>query len=205
VAKYPYLVQHHKALFQQLSVLIRHGYLLWISGMVPEGKDPLLVDQKIITKYGIAVSVKQRVRLKREGVARLQYLRLGRLFILVATHGSHPNFFASEQVRHFKTHPFKAWSHSISFRGGHPHIRIPPDAYRIAKQYFAQNATSKSLKWWERKIQRFPWEPWAPIRRQAFNLIRMVNKLRKAARLKPIDWRVHYRLKRKSFKVFVES
>jgi hypothetical protein len=206
VARYPYLVRNHHAFFQQLSLLVRHGYLFWVSGVIPAAKDPYEVDRKLIEKYEVAVSSRVRQRQKREGTARVQYLRHRRTFILVATHGNHP-FFAAEgkEVRCFRKQPFKAWDYSISYRAGHPHVRIPLDTYKKVKEYFTNRATCRDLGWWERKLRSFPWEPWAPIRRQVFNLIRHVNRLRTAKRLDPIDWRTCYRLRRKSFKVFHES
>src|SRR5581483_943572 len=71
-----------------------HGYFFFASGVIPEGKDPEVVDRKLIDKYGVAVSRQGRVRRKRAGFANIHYLRFGRFWVLLATHGVH-HFFES--------------------------------------------------------------------------------------------------------------
>ncbi len=67
---------------QQLAcAYLRHGYVYFVRGEVPMGKDPRAVDAKLIGLHGIAVSKWQRARRKRAGLANLQYLRLGRTFV----------------------------------------------------------------------------------------------------------------------------
>jgi hypothetical protein len=76
---------------QQLACCyLTHGYWFYVSGFVPEGKDPTAVDAKLVAKYGVAVSESTRFRRKRVGLANLQYLRFERSFLLIATLGSHP-------------------------------------------------------------------------------------------------------------------
>ena len=42
---------------QQLAVAyVAHGYWFYVTGRVPESKDPATVDRKIIRQYGIDVS-----------------------------------------------------------------------------------------------------------------------------------------------------
>ena len=43
---------------------LRHGYWFYVTGRIPAGKDPLAVDEKLIAKYGIAVSESTRARRK---------------------------------------------------------------------------------------------------------------------------------------------
>lgn len=157
--RYRYEVTCTKALFQQLALLITHGYTHWVSGVIPPDKDPREIDAKLLAKYEINVSGKSRVTAKKKGRTRLQYLRLGRLFVIAATpDDGHHIFFEYERksLRSFKTSPFKYNSHSISLRNGHPHVRIPADAYKFTKRYFTQMATIRSLDWWHRKIWAFP-------------------------------------------------
>ena len=83
-----------------------HGYWFYVSGWIPEGKDPGRVDAKLIDKYGVDVGRTARVRRKRLGQANLRYLRHGRFFVLIATHGTH-RFFEDEaasmrDIRHCK-------------------------------------------------------------------------------------------------------
>ena len=76
---------------QQLAVAyVANGYWFYVTGRVPDHKDPATVDAKIIRQYGIAVSKWTRTRRKRAGQANLQYLRYDRFFVIMATHGRTP-------------------------------------------------------------------------------------------------------------------
>jgi hypothetical protein len=53
---------------QQVAVqYLRHGYWFYVAGSVPASKDAGAVDRKLIARYGIAVSSKERTRRKRPG------------------------------------------------------------------------------------------------------------------------------------------
>ena len=64
-----------------------HGYWFYVTGHVPEGKNPQEVDAKLIGKYGIDLPRATKSRRKRLGNANMQYLRHGRVFVLLATQG----------------------------------------------------------------------------------------------------------------------
>ena len=53
------------------------------------------VDDKLVERYGIGISQWARARRKQAGRANMQYLRHGRFFVLLATHGEH-RFFEEE-------------------------------------------------------------------------------------------------------------
>ena len=43
-----------EGLVQQVAVCyLRHGYWWYVTGRIPDGKDPTSVDRKLIAKYGI--------------------------------------------------------------------------------------------------------------------------------------------------------
>ena len=83
---------------QQAVAYVANGYWFYVTGRVPDHKDPATVDVKIIRQYGIAISKWTRTRRKRAGQANVQYLRYDRFFVILATHGTHP-FFAAEAGR----------------------------------------------------------------------------------------------------------
>src|SRR5689334_18499210 len=84
---------------QQLAVsYIGNGYWFYVSGYVPEKKDPKMVDAKLIERYGIDVSKWVRTRRKKGGLANIHYIRHDRFWVLIATKGQH-EFFASEPFR----------------------------------------------------------------------------------------------------------
>src|ERR1051326_424060 len=94
---------------QQLAVAyIGRGYFFYVTGEIPEKKDPSSVDEKLIAKYGLAIGKTARARRKAAGFPNVQYLRYRRDFVLLATHGVH-DFFDEEGrfVRDVRKVPIK--------------------------------------------------------------------------------------------------
>ncbi len=90
-----------------------------VRGVVPEDKDPESVDAKLIEKYSVDRSKWGRSIDAENGVARMQYIRHERTFLLIATHGTH-RFFEDENgsVRDARKSPIKYAGYSISYRRG---------------------------------------------------------------------------------------
>ena len=176
---------------QQLAVAyIAHGYYFYVRGRIPDHKDPAATDQKIIAQYAIAMSKWTRSRRKEGGQASVQYLRYGRFYVILATHGQHP-FFAAEaqQVRDFRRHPLYFLGYSIGCRqargGGahHASVRIRNDALFELKERFRHMALQRSVEELCRELRGIPYEPYAPVRDQLRGVQRAVNRLRKIAGL----------------------
>jgi hypothetical protein len=173
---------------QQLSVAyIGHGYFFYVAGEIPEKKDPRAVDARIIEKYGIAIGKATRARRKAAGLANLQYLRFERFFLLLATHGRHP-FFEAEQrfIRDARESPIKFGGYSVSYRSGHPHVRIEQRQYLELKAYFADVCLHRSREWLEKQLRYLPFEPYAPVRSQLLSIAREVNRRRALARYEAV-------------------
>lgn len=170
---------------QQLAVgYLAHGYWFYVAGTVPDRKDPRDVDRKLVERYGIDVSKWSRARRKRAGEANLQYLRYGRSFVLLATHGRHP-FFAEEgeAVRDARRVPIRFHGYALSHRGGHPHVRVEQGEYARLKAHFLDLAVRRSVDNLMAELGRLPFEPYAPVRRQLLAVLRGVNRARKTAGL----------------------
>jgi hypothetical protein len=168
---------------QQLAVsYMGNGYWFYVVGEIPEGKDPRRVDEKLVTRYQIDLSKWARARRKRAGLANLQYLRHGRLFVLLATHGSHP-FFEEEasSIRDARKTPIRFRGYSVSYRNGHPHVRIEQEEYKRLKAYFLELALHRSAERLGRELARLPFEPYAPVRVQLLAVLRSINRERKRA------------------------
>jgi hypothetical protein len=201
--EYHYLTTSPAGFVQQLVLYVTKGYYFYVAGEVPEGKDPLAVDRKLLERYDVALSKWQRYRRRKEGEASVQYLRYGRFFVLVATHGRH-RFFQDERevFRSCKEVPIVFRGYSVSHRRGRTHVRIRMQEYRRLKEYFLKHAVRRNVAWWERKLLAFPFECYAPVRRQTFDLYRAVNRARKAAGLPLIDWRRCIRTRRRPVRPF---
>ncbi|MBU0637275.1 MAG: hypothetical protein KKB50_00270 [Planctomycetes bacterium] len=173
---------------QQAAVqYLRHGYWFYVTGVIPDGKDARAVDAKLIGKYGIDVSRWQRAGRKRAGLANMQYIRCGRFFLLMATHGRH-GFFADEagQIRDARRVPIKFAGYALSFRGGRVCVRIEANEYRRMKSWLLEQAGRWSSERLQAEFLRLPFVPYAPVRQQLLQIWRAVNRARKAAGCEPL-------------------
>lgn len=191
---------------QQLAVAyVARGYWFYVPGWIPERKDPRSTDEKLLERYGIARSRWSRVRRKRAGLANIHYIRHGRFFVLLATHGEHP-FFEEEAgaIRDLRRRPVQFAGYSIAYRNGHASVRIALETYRMMKALFLDQALRRNKGELEAALEQLPFEPYAPIRSQMFGILRAVNRERKVAGLEPADWEC-LRLRRRVVRPFESS
>ena len=195
---------------QQLSsCYLPHGYWFHVSGCIPEHKDPWSVDAKLLAKYGIGISRQSRARRKRVGIANVHYLRFDRTFVLLATHGHHP-FFDEEEgnIRDVRRVPIKFSGYSITVkRGGYKRkispetpalrddklrvrVQIGREQYLDLKAYFLDIALHRSVEQLGLELYNLPYEPYAPVRQQLLNILRLLNVKRKATGKDPISPKV---------------
>jgi hypothetical protein len=175
---------------------LRHGYWWYVSGRIPQGKDPRQVDQKLVQKYEIDVSESTRARRKQKGLANLQYLRYERIFVLLATKGRH-RFFDDEGagVRDFRRQPLRFGGYSLSYRRGgrtragerdhswHAHVEVERERFLELRAHLTHLATRLSARELALAFYQLPFEPYAPVRRQYLRLWQSVNKARHAGGL----------------------
>src|ERR1017187_8628517 len=136
---------------QQLAVgYVSNGYYFYVTGVIPKQKDPANTDQKILATYDIAVSKWTRARRKKENQANVQYLRHGRFYVIIATHGLH-HFFAAEATRlhDIRKRPILFMGYSIGCRrargGGayHASVRINRERFAELKARFRSMAVHR--------------------------------------------------------------
>ena len=185
-----------EGLVQQVAVsYLRHGYWFYVTGRIKPDKDPALLDQKLITKYGIDINEREKADRKQRGLANMQYIRHGNWFVLLATEGHHA-FKQQErnQIRDCRRHPIRFEGYSISYRrspitpkgGGEPKwhacVRIDGPTYKQLKSYFLDRAVHRNAKSLSQDFARVPYARYAPVRRQLLNILRAVNKARSKQR-----------------------
>ena len=79
-----------EGLIQQVALsYLRHGYWWYVTGIVPERKEPTEIDHNILSKYDIRKDWRFIAHNKNRGLANLQYIRHGRFYIIMATKGFH--------------------------------------------------------------------------------------------------------------------
>jgi hypothetical protein len=207
-----------EGLVQQVAVsYLRHGYWFYVTGRIKPGKDPALLDQKLIAKYGIDLGEREKADRKRRGLANMQYIRYGNWFVLLATEGHH-QFKQQErnQIRDCRRHPIRFEGYSISYRrspitpkgGGEPKwhacVRIDGPTYKQLKSYFLDRATHRNAKTLAQDFARVPHARYAPVRRQLLNILRAVNKARSKQRFVELPTNV-LKLRRNVVKPFAQE
>lgn len=194
---------------QLVSGYLPHGYWFYVSGIIPPGKEPAVVDENLLAKYGIGVSRTSRARRKSVGIANVHYIRYYRRFLLLATHGFHP-FYDEEakSVRDVRRIPIKIEGYSISVaKGGflrkpndgslavrdrkwRVRVQIEKELFKGLRAYFEDIAPYRTVRQLAAELADLPFEPYAPVRQQLLNLIRYINRRRQAANLDLIGFSV---------------
>lgn len=195
---------------QQLAVsYLGHGYCFYVTGQVPATKDPATIDAKLIARYGIGISRWARARRKKAGLANMHYLRFGRFFVLLASHGKHRFFLDEPHFRDARRDAIRFAGYSISLKRGrdgrlHPSVRIHPHEYRKLKAYLLDLAPHRSIENLAAVFAAVPFERYAPVRRQLLSVWRAVNRAREEAGLEPVPLAA-LRLRRRVVRAFAES
>lgn len=201
---------------------LRHGYYWYVTGVIPERKNPREVDRKLIEKYGIDVSSWERSHRKKRGLANAQYLRHDRWFILLVTEGHHAlkaptaKGGEKEQLRDCRRHPIRIGGYSISYRRAgvtkkgeagpkwHAHVRIDSPTLEKLTAHFLSIACHRSPENLGRELAGIPFARYAPIRRQLLTLLKKVNDARARMGYAPLPHSV-LSLRRTPVKVYADS
>lgn len=195
---------------QQVAVsYLLHGYFYFVTGRIPDRKKAGTVDEKLINQYGLGISKWTRCRRLKKGIASVQYLRHRQFFVLAATEGEH-RFFEEERkvVRDIREKPLSCFGYEIGCyqRNGkwHPSVRIGRREFLRLRKEFRGLALQKSRQELAQCVRSLPFAPFAPVRRQCFNLLRLVNLRRKEAGLPVVSGHC-VRQRRKPVRVFQGS
>lgn len=206
LVSFQYLVKSPRHLVQLLACnLLPKGYVFYSVAWIPEGKDPVLVDAKLVLTYQAHASKHLAYRRRKGGHATVRYFRCGRLALLVATAGRSP-FFEREAWKDAREAPLHLAGYSVGVnrQSGKVSVRLHREAQRRLKREFTERA-AWSLDWWERWMRAFPFLPFAGVRDNQFALLRHLNQCRKDLRLPPLEWREVVRKKFTPEPVFLES
>lgn len=220
---YKYEAASPEAVVQLIAAsYLRHGYYWYVTGKVPEGKDPRTVDQKLIAKYDIDVTEWERASRKKRGIANAQYLRFDRWFILLVTEGHHymkaPASQGGEKelLRDCRRVPIRFHGYAISYRRAgvtpkgtaapkwHAHVRIDRPTFKNMKAHFLNIACHRSPESLARELAAIPFARYAPIRRQLLTLLRQINAARQRMGYDTLPHSV-LKLRREPVKVYRES
>lgn len=204
--EYRYVAARVEGFVQQLAVsYLKNGCWFYALGEVPAGKPPEAVDEKLLLKYQLENSKWANARASRRGEAKAQYLRYERTFVLVATHGRH-RFFDEEAgaIRDARESPVRFYGYSLSYRDGHPHVRIAGEQYRALAEAFLEAALTLPAESLAARFLSLPFEPYGPVRMQLRRLWVKVNRARRAGGLEKVPV-MCLRTARRAVKPFAES
>lgn len=98
-----------------------------------------------------------------------------------------------------RAHQVRRLRHQLAERTGPRPYR--KGAIQPLKAFFLDLAVSRKVETLEGMMSRLPFEPYAPVRRQLLNLVRVVNKARKAAGFEPLAYSC-VRMKRRIVRPF---
>ncbi len=176
---------------QQLAVgYVARGYRFYVFCKIPPDKDVASIDRKLIERYGLAISKWTRARHRRQGRAAVQYLRLDRAFVIIATHGEHPFFQEEKGWKDIRTTPLLIGGYRISSRKGsddryHASVRLTHSELKRFQKRVHRIGLTKDVDRLSRFFRHLRYEPYAPIRRQLLKVFMKMNSQRKAAGLEP--------------------
>jgi hypothetical protein len=175
-----------RGFIQQLAVgYVSRGYWFYVTGQVPERKDPRAVDEKLIRRYGVGeLSPWAMSRRKGQGYSSVQYLRHRRFFVLLAAHGTH-RFFEDEAkvIQDVRVRPLVVFGYSIRHAGGHALVSIAEHQFEGLKREFADLALWAPVERLSEELRSLPYEPYRPVWNQYRRLLRIVNRKRRVAGL----------------------
>lgn len=173
-----------EAFIRRVAVdFIKNHYHYYVMGYVREGREPLEIDARIVSKYNIAINKWERYRRKQENVPNLQYVRHGRTFVILATgpYGNHEFFRREAEIRDAHEVPLRYGGYEISYRGRRVWVRIDREHYKRLWAYFTGIAMKRRASDLVREFRSLPYEPYRPVRYQLFRLLDEVNGLRRSA------------------------
>lgn len=175
----------------QLVRYVASGHYFYVTGVIPERKEPTQVDAKLVHLYGIGKPKWQRARRRLGEQAGVHYLRYGGFFVLIATHGRHQLFTDHEKnIRDIRRTALKLRGYSVRYTFSEKDkrwkvfVRLDKETYRSVRAYLLQLATRPSYRDTDRLIaefQRLPFQGYGPIRAQMAAIIKAVNRCRRRA------------------------
>lgn len=175
----------------QLVRYVASGHYFYVTGVVPERKDPQQVDRKLIELYGIGRPKWERARRRLGEQAGIHYLRYGRFFVLLATHGRHQFFTDHERnVCDIRRTALKVRGYSIRYtyseleKRWKVFVRLDKETYRSVRAHLLELATRPSYRETDKLIYEFmtlPFQGYGPVRSQVLSIIKAANRRRRHA------------------------
>ena len=187
------------AFLAQLVRYVSSGHWFYVTGVIPDHKDPVAVDRKLIELYDIDRPKWKCQRRYLRDQAGIHYLRHERYWVLILTKGDHYAFYSDHgsQVRDIRRTALRFQGYSVRYsyseleKRERVFVRLDRPTYRLLRTRMLQLATrprfaKPHLLADELQGQMRAWQPYAPVRGQFASILRSVNKLRRRAGYAPV-------------------
>lgn len=193
---YRYEAKSLDAFVAQLMRYVCSGHYFYFTGRIPERKDVTTVDRKLVERYAVAKPRWARARRRLAGRAGIHYLRHGRFFVLIATHGQH-QFFVDHatsfrdirrRALHVGGYAIRR-TYSAREKRWKIFVRLDRETYlnlRAQMLELAIRDAYRDLNALEGEFRRLAWQPYEPVRRQLVAIVKAVNRKRRYAGLRQI-------------------
>jgi hypothetical protein len=202
----PYLVKSPRHLVQLLACnILNRGYLFYCTSWIPDGKDPLPIDARLLLIYSAHLPKEKQYRRRKAGLASVRYLRCGQLCVLLATKGQSP-FFEREAWKDVREVPLHIAGYSLRVAKdtGKVSVRIHAEAQRKMRREMTEKA-AWDVRYWEERILNIPFLAFSGVRDNVFALVRHLNACRKSLRKPPVEWKRCVRKRIKPEPVFLPT
>lgn len=188
----------------------RYGYV-YHSGIktIPEGKQLWRIDKKLLATYEVTYTSCVKDRKKKQGIARVAYVRLDREFILMATEGEQTTpfkVFTKYPDRDLRVKPLIVRGYAIYLQDGTPVIEVEPTRFsrqsRFVLSHFAKHPDYIVKLFRTVSPFHFP-----GIVRQKRTLLDKINARRRKANLSKVEINLSFNLKtgEAKFKEYLEK
>ncbi|REJ90429.1 MAG: hypothetical protein DWQ34_17470 [Planctomycetota bacterium] len=184
----------------QIVRYVASGHYFYVRVLIPEHKEPRLVDEKLLRLYDIARPAWRRERRRLKRSAGIHYLRYDRLAVIMLTKGRHDQFYQDHgrSVADIRRQALKVLGYSIrlSYSTAEQRtkvfIRLDEDRYRELKNHFITMSAWESFRdplRLEREFRRLPVLAYDPVFDQLVAIARQVNRTRRRRGFAPIRLR----------------
>ncbi len=196
------IVSSADAVLSQLQRLVGNGYYFYFMDELKTGKDPTKLDEKLIDKWDLNRPYWKREKRRRGKAPSIWYLRYGRVYLLIATHGKSQNgephpFFLEYENTYLDIRKTALNFHGYTIRypvskeTGRPKffVRLDKEAYLAARDEILRKSISaryRTRETLEASIRSLPYQWYRPVREQVKRIVREANKRRRYAGFAPI-------------------
>lgn len=164
---------------------VRYDYHRYVVRSIPQGKDVIVIDEKLCHAYDVTWCRMTRTRRRRAGIAVVQYLRWKHTFVLLATEGVHKAF---NKLRSYniRESPLHLCGYTIGIIGKSVSVQVSRRLW-IRLEKLVRRVELQSVETIERTLESLPLYNFPGVIRQKHKLLHQVNHHRKQAGLPSVN------------------